>query len=335
MKTRHVLIAVALGASWTAVCGAAPAQALPPPEPISIRKVWPSKISFGYRVVVQLSSPAARIRLRGDGSKPVVLYLDGRPLPGITVVDGEYDDNLVFELVHNSEDHIAWAGILGLDRSREVALGLQGPEAGTKPTTIHMDFLARPLAITGAFVFGSLVLFALFWAGAKTTMLRDAGSAVPEKAGVRRGWRELGTFSLGRIQMAFWFLLVVIGYMVIWAVTGDTPPLTTSVLTLIGIGSGTALGAAFIDESKRVQPGTQSQLTPIANANFLNDIMTDANGWSFHRLQLVAWTLILGSMFCVSIIKHLVMPDFDGTLLGLIGISSGTYLGFKIPERQS
>lgn len=29
------------------------------------------------------------------------------------------------------------------------------------------------------------------------------------------------------------------------------------------------------------------------------------------------------------------MPEFDGTLLALMGISSGTYLGFKIPERQS
>jgi len=28
------------------------------------------------------------------------------------------------------------------------------------------------------------------------------------------------------------------------------------------------------------------------------------------------------------------MPEFDNTLLALMGISSGTYLGFKIPEQR-
>jgi hypothetical protein len=28
-----------------------------------------------------------------------------------------------------------------------------------------------------------------------------------------------------------------------------------------------------------------------------------------------------------------VMPEFDTTLLGLMGISSGTYIGFKFPEK--
>jgi hypothetical protein len=29
------------------------------------------------------------------------------------------------------------------------------------------------------------------------------------------------------------------------------------------------------------------------------------------------------------------MPDFSTNLLGLMGISAGTYLGFKIPEARS
>jgi hypothetical protein len=28
------------------------------------------------------------------------------------------------------------------------------------------------------------------------------------------------------------------------------------------------------------------------------------------------------------------MPQFNPTLLGLMGISSGTYLGFKVPESR-
>lgn len=30
---------------------------------------------------------------------------------------------------------------------------------------------------------------------------------------------------------------------------------------------------------------------------------------------------------------NILMPEVDATLLGLMGISSGTYLSFKIPEK--
>jgi len=46
------------------------------------------------------------------------------------------------------------------------------------------------------------------------------------------------------------------------------------------------------------------------------------------------WTLVLGVIFVGSVYKNLEMPEFSATLLGLMGISSGTYLGFKVPEKQ-
>jgi hypothetical protein len=42
---------------------------------------------------------------------------------------------------------------------------------------------------------------------------------------------------------------------------------------------------------------------------------------------------VLGLVFIRSVLLQLVMPDFDTTLLGLMGISSGTYIGFKFPEK--
>lgn len=55
---------------------------------------------------------------------------------------------------------------------------------------------------------------------------------------------------------------------------------------------------------------------------------------SFHRLQIVIWTLVLAVVFVVSVAVSLEMPTFDAKLLALMGISSGTYLGFKFPEQQ-
>jgi hypothetical protein len=66
--------------------------------------------------------------------------------------------------------------------------------------------------------------------------------------------------------------------------------------------------------------------------NFIFDLLRDETGVSFHRFQMVAWTVILGFVFAVAVYQNLAMPDFSATLLGLMGISAGTYVGFKIPN---
>lgn len=81
-----------------------------------------------------------------------------------------------------------------------------------------------------------------------------------------------------------------------------------------------------------------STVTPAAGANvsrgFLQDILGDANGYSFHRFQIFAWTIVLGIIFVSSVYNSLTMPEFSATLLGLMGLSSGTYIGFKFPEQK-
>jgi hypothetical protein len=67
----------------------------------------------------------------------------------------------------------------------------------------------------------------------------------------------------------------------------------------------------------------------------LADILSDENGVSFHRVQMLAWTLALVSVFVVAVWRTFAMPEFDNTMLLLLGISSGTYLGFKLPERAA
>lgn len=77
-----------------------------------------------------------------------------------------------------------------------------------------------------------------------------------------------------------------------------------------------------------------SQLHKAGNESqfFLQDILSDANGVNFHRFQMLAWTIVLGIIFVGNVYRDLAMPDFNTTLLSLMGISAGTYLGLKIPE---
>lgn len=74
-------------------------------------------------------------------------------------------------------------------------------------------------------------------------------------------------------------------------------------------------------------------LKPETSKGFLNDILRDASGISFHRLQMFVWTLILGLLFVYTVWKRLSMPEFSMTLLALQGLTTVTYLGFKFPEK--
>ena len=65
------------------------------------------------------------------------------------------------------------------------------------------------------------------------------------------------------------------------------------------------------------------------------DLLAENNLISFHRFQIFVWTLILGIIFVVNVYNELAMPEFSATLLGLLGVSAGTYIGFKLPESKA
>jgi hypothetical protein len=88
--------------------------------------------------------------------------------------------------------------------------------------------------------------------------------------------------------------------------------------------------AQITQQIKSLTPRESAGVT----AGFLRDILGDGSGYSFHRFQIFAWMLVLGVMFLSSVYNQLTMPEFSTTLLGLMGISSGTYIGFKFPEQK-
>jgi low affinity Fe/Cu permease len=80
-------------------------------------------------------------------------------------------------------------------------------------------------------------------------------------------------------------------------------------------------------------PPPVTPATAPVSQKFFTDILTGPEGVSFHRFQIVAWTIALGLIFLAQVFNSLLMPEFDAMLLALMGISSGTYLGFKYPEK--
>lgn len=70
---------------------------------------------------------------------------------------------------------------------------------------------------------------------------------------------------------------------------------------------------------------------PQKSVNFIIDILSDQDGLSIYRFQMAVWTLVL-AFFAYEVWWDLTMPTFDPVILGLLGISNGTYVGFKIPN---
>lgn len=259
-------------------------------------------------------------------------YLQGipaRPEPGVA-------DTLRFPLIRNDENKEVWSRLLGrrfLVSSEPVLITVGTPNGSMVASSDirrHLQLMGNTDAV-GLGMAILIVIGVIGYLALRTPILRESTLYLPNG--------ELAAYSLGRSQMAFWFANAVIAYLAIWAVTGAIPSITMSVLTLMGIGAATALGARMIDEgksSKRAEDLTQPH-EPVfkPSRNLLYDLLHEHNhgNYSLPRLQMVVWTGVMFFVFWNCVLHTLAMPDFDGPTLAMMGISSGTYLGFKIPEK--
>lgn len=180
---------------------------------------------------------------------------------------------------------------------------------------IAVKVLSPDLAAIG-FALIAAIWLALFFLGRNTGLIRDPGSQPLAQR----------SYSLARLQMAWWFGIVVGSYIFLWVVTGGQPTLSAQALSLLGISGATGLTSVGLDANKNtVFPPSQG---------FWRDILTDANGITLYRFQMLVMTVVLGLFFVIEVVTQLAMPDFDGNTLTLLGISAGGYVGFKLPEQH-
>ena len=310
---------------------------------------------------------------------PLRLYLDDVEMKGIpaTVVgeqgaeDTLFVDFLLVRDPHDDANREAWNRLLGRKyrgyRMRlpvALAIGAAPPLVIAPPILFHI--VRGKVAWTAIFV--CLALFVVIY-----RLLVTHPNALRETPG--------GPYSLGKSQMAFWGLLLLLSFSAIWVLTGTMERIPDQVLVLLGISGGTGLGSIVIHQNKksakeakrqarqeklrreheRLHQGLTTMIQDESGANallkqrlqeieteisnlgkqeplpestgFWRDICDDGNGMSIHRLQVVAWTIILGAVFVRSVAQTMSIPEFSETLLILLGISNGIYLGFKFPEK--
>jgi len=235
------------------------------------------------------------------------------------------------------DDWKAWAEIVYAERhaGKDKAQGRQAMTLALNDTKQFFETTAYPRIGTGGdswyWILGLFILLigTLLYLAAATDMLRYVVGAKPP--GGKRP-----PFSLGLVQMAFWFCLALGAYVYIVMVTRQVHVPMYSVLGLLGISATTGLAAVFVDKQKTSgSPEAQAAAaaSPASSQGLWADILSDGDGISFHRFQITVWTMVLGAVFVWSVYRDITMPEFDASLLTLMGISSGTYIGFKFPEK--
>lgn len=273
----------------------------------------------------------------GNTCSGIVLFINGMAIKGLPPVSCDLANGHVRYLLKRTEQsEETWHILLGKPSGyrREVSLSVGATDQFPIPSSVvnfKLGIIPPPLLalFAGVLLTG---LLSLVWLSSRGGLLRVGLEEVPA---ARR------PYSLAQFQMAFWFFLVVSAYVFIWLINGELDTITDSVLVLLGVGAGTALGSSLIDRSKQPAVGSSPTATvpasgkPQESRGFLQDLLTDGGSLSLHRFQLFVWTIVLGVIFCGSVYRHLAMPEFSATLLGLMGLSSGTYLGFKLPEGKN
>ncbi len=380
------------------------------PVPLSVTKVTlpdsnNGEAGLGDKIVVDvkgLKEELARVPLDAADQARIdpwkfVLFLDNIQINKLYPIAVDDKGTLTFVLDRNADSRAAWMNFLARPTNSNMAVKVSVGQEDKLALPSDQRFVLRLYNSTLLTI--AVVLFVVFLLGflvaAKwTTIIRDSGPVAPKGGPLKR------PYSLARAQVAWWFFIILGSFLFIALLTLDFDTITTSALVLLGIGTGTALGAAMVDSNKRestndglrtLKPqeaklaatvnelkakktdaeaslaagGAVDQATlaswntdlaakeaelaqvriqineaasglenPVT-AGFVNDLLSDVNGVTFHRFQVVVWTIVLGLIFIWSVWMKLTMPEFSETLLALMGISAGTYLGFKIPERQT
>src|SRR5204863_4239476 len=94
-----------------------------------------------------------------------------------------------------------------------------------------------------------------------------------------------------------------------------------------------AIGTNIDPTVEDLKRAYQYAIASVRTQGFFKDLLNDINGPTIHRWQILAWTLVIGGIFVIGVYSGLEIPGLGNTLLILMGISGGLYLGFKIPER--
>jgi hypothetical protein len=224
----------------------------------------PEQVELRHWIAVGVTDLDTLLKEAKCRNKSAIVYLNGHAIKDLPLSPGAVKDALYFRLERTNGDRAAWGDILGAPtfdtRPLNVTVGIDGePPLSTPaggPVSLKLTVLAWPAVLAAGALFVAL-LIGFFLLMRHSNILRDAippedavaivnGRLDPSKAVTNRG-----TYSLAKLQAAWWFFIIIGAYLLIGIVTWDFySSVSSTALILLGIGAGTVVGGTLIDVSK-------------------------------------------------------------------------------------
>ncbi|HJZ01177.1 MAG TPA: IPT/TIG domain-containing protein [Streptosporangiaceae bacterium] len=154
-----------------------------------------------------------------------------------------------------------------------------------------------------------------------------------------------GFGSTSKLQWFLWLIAILFGYVATWvlrAEQGDYAALSdipVNILTVLGFSTGTAaaakgITAGYVQTGKVAKTGVPANPTSATTGGVFQD---DTGGPELAKIQMIAFTIIAIGIFLATVFHQIAigdikdgLPNIDSSLLVLMGISQGGYLGKKL-----
>lgn len=156
-----------------------------------------------------------------------------------------------------------------------------------------------------------------------------------------------GKPSTSKFQWAVWLVVILFSYIFLWFIrtrTGDwnvSATIPSHLLTVLGFSTLTAVGAkgivvGYTGAGSLAKGDATDRATKTASRK--GGLLVDDNGApELAKVQMVAFTLVAVGIFLYAVYHQATgshppaqLPDIDASLLVLMGISQGGYLGKKL-----
>jgi hypothetical protein len=212
----------------------------------------PEDFVFGMNDTVTIKATGKSAELiRRESAKPLTLHLNGVAMPDLTPnLEQKGADSELYISYHivrdpeKDESRGAWDKLFKRSSSGSFVMAVRPAlaVAGGIPTTVLSDktlslYVARDATVYATLIIGlAILLIAYYLLVTRTNMLRD---------------EDTGYYSLGKSQMAFWGILVLLAFTAVWVLTGTMERIPPQTLVLLGISAATGLGAIAIGDNKR------------------------------------------------------------------------------------
>jgi len=155
-----------------------------------------------------------------------------------------------------------------------------------------------------------------------------------------------GFGSTSKLQWFLWLVVIIFAYTALWVLRAEQSDLSAlskipvNVLTVLGFSTGTAavakgITSGYVQTAKVTKPGPPQVGATAANTGGI--FQDDSGAPELAKIQMMAFTIIAIGIFLATVIHQIVtddisagVPDIDSSLLVLMGISQGGYLGKKL-----